>query len=242
MSTIQPPAPSQRIMVIMAHPDDVDFICAGTVAVYTAAGARVEYVLATSGNRGSHDPEMTPEKLAAIREAEQLAAAEVLGVAEVTFLRHNDGEVEANIPMRRELAHIIRKGRPDIVLTFDPWQHYQVHPDHRAIGQATLDAIADARMPMYYPEQITDEVRDHRVRDVLFFSTEHPNHWVDITSTIEKKIAALKCHASQIGDRDIGDYIRARARAIGQEHGMLYAEAFKHLPMVQPQPPSLKSS
>lgn len=237
MSTNQPPTSSQRVMVIMAHPDDVDFICAGTIAVYTAAGARVEYVLATSGNRGSHDPEMTPEKLAALREAEQLAAADALGVAEVTFLRHNDGEVEANIPMRRELAGIIRKGRPDIVFTFDPWQHYQVHPDHRAIGQATLDAVADARMPMYYPEQITGEVRDHRVRDVYFFATDHPNHWVDITATIEKKIAALKCHASQVGDRDIGEVMRARARTVGQEHGVLYAEAFKHLPMVQPTVP-----
>src|SRR5215472_3942896 len=129
MSTNLPSALAQRVMVIMAHPDDVDFACAGTIAVYTAAGARVEYVLATSGNRGSHDPEMTPEKLAALREAEQLAAAEALGVAEVTFLRHNDGEVEANIPMRRELAGIIRRGRPDIVFTFDPWQHYHVHPD-----------------------------------------------------------------------------------------------------------------
>ncbi len=237
MSTNQPPSLSQRVMVIMAHPDDVDFICAGTVAVYTAADAHVEYVLATSGNRGSHDPEMTPEKLGALREAEQLAAAKAVGVSDVTFLRHNDGEVEANIAMRRELAHVIRKGRPDIVFTFDPWQHYQVHPDHRAIGQAALDAVADARMPMYYPEQITAEVRDHRVRDVYFFATEHPNHWVDITATIEKKIAALKCHASQVGDRDMGEVMRARARAVGQEHGMFYAEAFKHLPMVQPTVP-----
>jgi LmbE family N-acetylglucosaminyl deacetylase len=223
---------------MMAHPDDADFSCAGTVACYAAAGARVEFVLATSGNRGSHEPGMTPERLAAIREAEQRAAAEVLGVAEVTFLRHNDGEVESSIALRRELALVLRKGRPDMVLTFDPWQHYQVHPDHRAIGQSTLDAIADARMPMYYPEQITGDVRDHRVRDVYFFATEHPNHWVDITETIDKKIAALRCHISQVGERDMDPFIRARARAVGQERGMLYAEAFKHLPMIQPTIPS----
>lgn len=234
MSTSQPPTSQLRVMVIMAHPDDAEFSCAGTVAYYTAAGARVEYVLATSGNRGSHEPGMTPEKLAAIREAEQLAAAEVLGVAEVAFLRHNDGEVEPSLAFRRELALALRKGRPDIVLTFDPWQHYQVHPDHRAVGQATLDAIADARMPMYYPEQITGDVRDHRVRDVYFFATDHPNHWVDISETIDKKIAALRCHVSQIGDRDMDALMRARARTVGQEHGMLYAEAFKHLPMIQP--------
>lgn len=218
----------------MAHPDDAEFSCAGTVASYAAAGARVEYVLATSGNRGSHEPGMTPERLGAIREAEQLAAAEVLGVAEVTFLRHNDSEVEPSLALRRELVHILRKGRPDIVLTFDPWQHYQVHPDHRAIGQTTLDAIADARMPMCYPEQITGDVRDHRVSDVYFFSTEHPNHWVDITATIDKKIAALACHVSQVGDRDMDAFMRARARTVGQEHRLLYAEAFKHLPMIQP--------
>lgn len=218
----------------MAHPDDAEFTCGGTVASYTAAGARAEYVLATSGNRGSHEPGMTPEKLAAIREAEQRAAAEVLGVAEVTFLRYNDGEVEPSIALRRELALVLRKGRPDIVLTFDPWQHYQVHPDHRAIGQSTLDAIADARMPMYYPEQISGDVRDHRVLDVYFFATDHPNHWVDITETIDKKIAALRCHVSQVGDRDMDPFMRARGRAVGQERGMLYAEAFRHLPMIHP--------
>ncbi|HEY7348165.1 MAG TPA: PIG-L deacetylase family protein [Ktedonobacterales bacterium] len=234
MSTSQPTTAQLRVMVIMAHPDDAEFTCGGTVASYTAAGARAEYVLATSGNRGSHEPGMTPEKLAAIREAEQRAAAEVLGVAEVTFLRYNDGEVEPSIALRRELALVLRKGRPDIVLTFDPWQHYQVHPDHRAIGQSTLDAIADARMPMYYPEQISGDVRDHRVLDVYFFATDHPNHWVDITETIDKKIAALRCHVSQVGDRDMDPFMRARGRAVGQERGMLYAEAFRHLPMIHP--------
>jgi LmbE family N-acetylglucosaminyl deacetylase len=238
MSTSQPPTSQLRVMVIMAHPDDAEFSCGGTVASYAAAGARVEYVLATSGNRGSHEPGMTPEKLAAIREAEQRAAAETLGVAEVTFLHHNDGEVEPSIALRRELALVLRTGKPDIVLTFDPWQHYQVHPDHRAIGQSTLDAIADARMPMYYPEQITGDVRDHRVKDVYFFATDHPNHWVDIAETLDKKIAALRCHVSQVGERDMDPFVRARARTVGQEHGLLYAEAFKHLPMVQPTIPS----
>ncbi len=238
MSTPQPPTSQLRVMVIMAHPDDAEFSCGGTVASYTAAGARVEYVLATSGNRGSHEPGMTPEKLAAIREAEQRAAAEVLGVAEVTFLGYNDGEVEPSLALRRELAFLLRKGRPDIVLTFDPWQHYQVHPDHRAVGQTTLDAVANARMPMCYPEQISGNVRDHRVKDVYFFATDHPNYWVDITETIDKKIAALRCHVSQVGDRDMDPFIRARARTVGQDHRMLYAEAFKHLPMIQPTPPS----
>jgi LmbE family N-acetylglucosaminyl deacetylase len=234
MSTSQPPEIPKRVMVIMAHPDDAEFICSGTVAKYAAAGAHVEYVLATSGNKGSHEPGMTPEKLAAIREAEQRAAAETLGVASVTFLRHNDAEVEVTLAFRRELALVIRKGQPAAVFTFDPWQHYQTHPDHRAVGQATLDAITDARMPMNYPDQLTEGVQAHRVLDVYFFGTDHANFWVDISESIDKKIAALRCHVSQVGDRDMSDLIRMRARTIGQEHGLLYAEAFKHLPMVQP--------
>jgi LmbE family N-acetylglucosaminyl deacetylase len=218
-----------RLMVIMAHPDDAEFICAGTVAKYIEDGYRVQYVLATSGNKGSDDPHITPADLAAIREAEQEAAARVLGVEEVTFLRHNDGELEVTLAFRKELALVLRRGRPDVVFTFDPWMHYQIHPDHRAVGQTALDAIAAARDHLYYPEQLTEGLREHRVHQVYLFATEHPNYWVDITGTIEKKIAALLCHKSQIGQRDIATLIKERARAVGAEHGYPYAEAFKHL-------------
>ena len=130
-----------RVMVIFAHPDDAEFLCSGTVARFTANGYRVQYVLATSGDKGSNDPAATPEQLVATREAEQQAAADVLGIEEVTFLRHLDGELEVSIAFRREIVHVIRRGKPDVVLTFDPWQRYQIHPDHRAIGQTTLDAV-----------------------------------------------------------------------------------------------------
>ncbi len=161
-----------RVMAIFAHPDDVEFICSGTIARFVASGYRVQYVLATSGDKGSDDPAATPESLIATREAEQLAAARVLGVEEVTFLHHRDGEVEVSIPFRRELAKVIREGRPDIVLTFDPWQRYQIHPDHRAVGQTALDAVAAARDHMYYPDQLTDGLREHRVHNVYCFATE----------------------------------------------------------------------
>src|SRR5215469_11997883 len=128
------------VMAIFAHPDDADFLCSGTIARFTASGYRAQYVLATSGDKGSDDYTATGAQLSEIREAEQLAAAHVLGVEEVTFLRHPDGEVEVNMPLRRELARVIREHRPDVVLTFDPWQRYQIHPDHRAIGQSALDA------------------------------------------------------------------------------------------------------
>lgn len=223
-----------RVMAIFAHPDDAEFLCSGTIARFVAAGYRAQYVLATSGDKGSDDPNDTPESLMATREAEQLAAAKVLGVEEVTFLRRLDGEVEVSIPFRRELAQVIRQGRPDVVLTFDPWQRYQIHPDHRAVGQSTLDAIAAARDRMYYPEQLRDGLTEHRVHNVYFFATDDANYYVDISATIETKIAAILAHASQFKGRDIGAFVRARDQATGATQGLAYAEAFHYLPMMRP--------
>jgi LmbE family N-acetylglucosaminyl deacetylase len=223
-----------RVMVVMAHPDDAEFLCSGMVARLIESGFRAQYVLVTSGDKGSDDPDATPEGLAATREAEQMAAAEVLGVEEVAFLRHHDGEVEASLAFRRELAEVIRRGRPDIVLTFDPWQRYQVHPDHRAVGQTALDAIAAARDPMYYPEQVAEGLAAHRAHNVYLFATDEPNYYADISGVMEKKIAALKAHASQIKGRDIEEFIRARDRATGAALGLAYAEAYHYLPMLRP--------
>ncbi|HEV2404890.1 MAG TPA: PIG-L family deacetylase, partial [Ktedonobacterales bacterium] len=154
------------------------------------------------------------------------------------FLRHHDGEVEVNIPFRRELALVLRKGRPDVVLTFDPWQRYQIHPDHRAVGMTTLDAVAAARDHMYYPEQLTEGLAEHRVHNVYFFGTDNPNYYVDITETMDLKIEALLRHTSQIRTEGLAERIRMRARLVGQEIGVEYAEAYHFLPMMQP--PALK--
>lgn len=227
-----------RVMAIFAHPDDVEFICSGAIARFVESGYRVQYVLATSGDKGSDDRSATPERLIATREAEQLAAADILGVEEVTFLRHSDGEVGVSIPFRRELALVIRRGRPDVVLTFDPWQRYQIHADHRAVGQTALDAVAAARDHMYYPEQLTDGLTEHRVHNVYFFASDQPNYYVDITAQMEKKLAAVRAHASQVKGEETLEWIRGRARAAGQEIGVEYAESFHYLPMMRP--PALK--
>ncbi len=227
-----------RVMAIFAHPDDAEFICSGTIARFVHSGYRAHYVLATSGDKGSDDRNATPEGLATTREAEQHAAAKILGVEEVTFLRHHDGEVEVSIPFRREIAKVIREGKPDVVLTFDPWQRYQIHPDHRAVGQTTLDAVAAARDHMYYPDQLTDGLTEHRVHNVYFFATDNPNYYVDITETMELKIAAILAHTSQVKSEGLAERIRERARAVGQQIGVEYAEAFHYLPMMQP--PALK--
>src|SRR5579875_2924244 len=155
-SNILLPPGGQRILVVMAHPDDAEFLCGGTIARLTAQGCEVSYLLATRGQRGSDDPAMTPERLAVIREAEQRRAAEVLGVRQVLFLDYVDGDVEPSLQMRREIARMVRLLKPEVVFTFDPWQLYQVHPDHRAVGLCTLDALAASRNLMYYTEQFAE--------------------------------------------------------------------------------------
>jgi LmbE family N-acetylglucosaminyl deacetylase len=227
-SVLLPPG-GQRILVIMAHPDDAEFICGGTIARLVAEGRDVHYALVTSGNRGSHESGMTMERLGKIREDEQRHAAEVLGVREVTFLGYNDGEVEVNLGLRRELVYAIRRVQPDVLFTFDPWRPYEIHPDHRNVGLCALDAVASARMPMYYPEQLTSAITEHRLKQVYFFSTNQPNHWIDVSDFMDKKLESLHCHISQMGSHEIDEFVRQRARLIGIEHGYTFGESFHHM-------------
>ena len=228
-STVLLPPGGQRILVIMAHPDDAEFICGGTIARLAADGCDISYVLVTSGNRGSHEAGMTMERLAKIREEEQRHAADMLGVREVTFLGHNDGEVEVTLALRGELVHAIRKAQPDVLFTFDPWRPYEIHPDHRNVGLCALDALASARMPMYYPEQLNEDITHHRLKQVYLFSTHQPNHWVDVSDYMDKKLEALQCHTSQVSNPEVDEIVRQRARLVGVEHGYTYGEAFHHL-------------
>jgi LmbE family N-acetylglucosaminyl deacetylase len=229
-SVLLPPG-GDRILFVLAHPDDAEFLCGGTVARLTEEGREVHYLLVTPGDRGSDDPEMTLERLAAIRKEEQANAANVLGVQSVTFLDYHDGEVENTIPLRRELVYSIRKMKPDVTFTFDPWKKNEIHPDHRAVGMCTLDALACARGRMYYPEQIQEGLSAHRANQIYFFGTDRPNFWVDITSVIEKKLEALTCHKCQMINFDADEYIRRKGREAGVEHRYRYAEAFHHYVM-----------
>ena len=229
VSSVLLPPQGQRILVILAHPDDAEFICGGTIARLVAEDREVFYVLVTSGNRGSHESGMTMERLGNIREAEQRHAAEALGVQEVAFLGYYDGEVEVNLGLRRELVHAIRRVQPDVLFTFDPWRPYEIHPDHRNVGLCALDAVASARMPMYYPEQLTAGITEHRLKQVYFFSTGQPNQWVDVSEFMDKKLEALHFHTSQMGNPQIDEFVRQRARVIGIEHGYTFGEAFHHM-------------
>lgn len=219
------------ILAVQAHPDDVDFSCGGTVASWVQQGHEVHYLSVTSGNKGSHERSMSPVRLMEIRECEQQEAARRLGVASCRFLRHNDGEVEANLTLRRQICQVVRELRPDTVMTFDPWRSYQLHPDHRAVAITTIDAIIAARDHMFFPEQLRDGLDIVRVREVYLFGAAEPDTWVDISDTIETKIHAALAHESQLrGEREQrAQRHRARAHQTGEPRGLLYAEAFKVL-------------
>jgi LmbE family N-acetylglucosaminyl deacetylase len=229
MSYALPPE-LQEILFVQAHPDDADFGASGTVARWTREGRRVHYLLCTSGDKGAADPAMRPADLARLREAEQREAARRLGVASTIFLGRHDGELEVNLAFRAEVTAIIRRLRPHLLLTFDPWRPYQLHPDHRATGFTALDAMVSARDPLYFPEQRRDGLEAHRVREVWLFGTESPDVVVDVTETIEAKLEALRAHASQTRDWPRTEArVRERARTTGAAFGLEYAEAFKRL-------------
>ncbi len=220
----------QRVMVVGAHPDDPEFGCAGSVARWADEGKEVHYCLITSGNVGTRDEDITPGRLAAIREREQRAAAQELGVKDVIFLRHQDGVLVNDLTLRRELTLVLRQYQPEVLVTIDPWRHYQLHPDHRAAGQCALDAVASARERLVFPEQLVDGVEPCRVKMILLFWTDNADYWVDVSSTIERRIAALRKHESQVGHRnDLEERIRTWTRETGEKQGMQYAEAFKRI-------------
>jgi LmbE family N-acetylglucosaminyl deacetylase len=197
-----------RILVITAHPDDVDFGAAGTIARWTDAGIDVSYCIVTDGDAGGSDQSISRAEMAALRRTEQTAAAKQVGVHDIHFLGYPDGRVEPTIGLRRDLARVIRLLRPERVLCQSPDRNYVrmgvSHPDHRAVGSASLDAVyPDARNPFAFPELLAEEkLEPWTVREVWIAGSPAPTHYVDITDTFGRKLAALRSHASQIKDPD----------------------------------------
>jgi LmbE family N-acetylglucosaminyl deacetylase len=219
----------RRVMVTGAHPDDPEFGCAATVAKWAAMGREITYLLLTSGDKGCHDPALRPGQVAGTREEEQRAAAAALGVGDVIYLNYPDGILENSLELRRRLAFIVREKQPDIVLAIDPWRRYQLHPDHRAAGQSVIDAVWAAREWYVFPEQILGDRQPWRVKEMYLYWAEAPDYWEDVAEFVEKRVAALRCHASQIGDRaaTLEERVREGLQSIAKDHGMEYAEAFK---------------
>jgi LmbE family N-acetylglucosaminyl deacetylase len=226
----------RRALFIAAHPDDIEFVTAGTAARWSSGGCKVRYVLVTRGDAGSHDPGADREELARVRMAEQRAAARAVGVEDVTFLGYPDGMVEDTMALRRDLVREIRRFRPDVLVCFDPRpifvrEDYVNHPDHRAVGLAALAAACPtAAMPLIFPELREEGLEAHRVPEILAATPLSPNCFVDISATLESKLAALRCHRSQYRpDWNPESLILDWARENGMAAGVPYAEAYHRI-------------
>jgi LmbE family N-acetylglucosaminyl deacetylase len=228
----------ERILVVTAHPDDVDFGAAGSVAVWTEQGIEVSYCIVTDGEAGGSDPSISRTEMAAIRRSEQLAAAECVGVSDVKFLGFPDGRLQPTIELRRDLSRVIREVRPERVVCQSPQRNYQrfyaSHPDHLAAGEATLCAVyPDARNLFAHPELIEEGLEPWTVPEVWMMVGAETNAHVDTSAVIDRKVKALLCHASQISDADAMDnLIRQWAASIAKSVGLpegAYAEAFQRI-------------
>jgi len=219
-----------QVMVITPHPDDAEFGVAGTIVHWVREGKKVVYVVCTNGNKGTSDINMNPDELAKIREQEQLAAAKLLGVSDVTFLRYPDQALEDTPEFRKEIVRWIRTYRPETVVTADPYRRYIWHRDHRVTGQVVLDAIFPyARDNRAYPDLLEQGLQPHKVKEVLLWASEDPNYRSDITDTFDIKMAALRCHKSQVGDEispDLKQWIIQRAKENAKGEDFELAEAF----------------
>jgi LmbE family N-acetylglucosaminyl deacetylase len=227
---------AQKILVVLAHPDDPEFFCGATIARWTAAGHNVVYWLLTCGDKGAQDPVTNPDELCSARVVEQKAAAAVLGVHEVNFLGYADGYLVPDLQLRREVARIIRRERPDILVTCDPRNLVSDirinHPDHRAAGQVVLDAAFPAAgNPLFYPELLSQEgLQPHSVKEIWISLTQEPNIHMDVTDLWETKIRALCEHKSQIGEpQKLAERMRSRHTPESTPEDPRYEETFKRV-------------
>lgn len=229
----------RRALAIGAHPDDVEFGCGATLAKWAASGCEVFHLVCTDGSKGTWDAAVDPAELVATRQREQRAAARALGATgEVVFLGWVDGELEAGMRQRWEVAYWIRRFQPDVVLGHDPWRRYRIHPDHRNAGFLTTDAIVAARDPKFFPEQ---QIAPHRPSRLLLWEAEEPDHVEDVVGFLDRKLAALLEHASQFestmhftdgADHEVAkfrDRLAERAGEAGRLAGVEAGEAFKLL-------------
>lgn len=228
-----------RAMFIVAHPDDIEFGCAGTVARWTAGGAEVAYVLVTSGDAGIDEPGMTRKRAGEIREAEQTEAAAEAGVTDVTFLREPDGLVVNTLDLRKRLVREIRRFRPEAVVTFDPTAMfvsagYVNHPDHRAVGIAVVDAVfPSSGLPLVFPELENEGLSAHKVRKLFVVAFgDGGSTVVDIGDTMDIKLRSLRKHRSQIAEWDPEKMVREWASQAAKDSAHEYVEAYNVVTMI----------
>jgi len=219
-----------QVMVVTPHPDDAEYGVAGTVVRWVSQGKEIVYVVCTNGDKGTSDASVKSEELANTREEEQIAAANLLGVREVIFLRHPDQGLEDTPEFRKEIVRLIRMYRPETVVTADPYRRYIWHRDHRMTGQVTLDAIFPYARDIFSYLDLTKEGLDpHKVKEVLLWGTEDVNYRSDITKTFDVKLSALQCHKSQVGHiplQELEERLRERHSSLAQGEEYELAEGF----------------
>jgi len=225
----------QRVLVVIPHPGNAEIWCGGTLARWIGQGAEVVYVQCTDGGKGTDKAGITAQELAATRDREQAAAADVLGVREIVKLGHPDGELEDSGEFRKQLVREIRRVQPDVVMVTEPYVRSMVwHRDHRVAGQVALDAVFPyARDHLHFGELWSEEgLEPHKTGTILFWGTERADTFIDIGETMEVKLAAVQAHKSQVADhpeREVIDYVYQRARDAGSQGGCQYAEAFRRV-------------
>lgn len=222
----------RRVMVIAAHPDDFELTCAGTVAKWMRQGWQARLVLVTSGDKGTANASVLADakaqQVVSARRAEQEASDAVIGLSGTVYMGYPDGELFPNMDLRRALAQQLRIFRPQALFTHDPWRPYQLHPDHRAVGTSAVDAVASARDPLFFADQLVGGVTAWRVSDIYLFASAWPDTFVDVSDTFEQRIAALHKHTGQMaGMPGMEQRLRDAAGEHGKRIGARYAEAFK---------------
>jgi len=225
-------------MVVVAHPDDAEFLCSGTVAKWCAEGWDVYYVVVTSGDKGTHDETMSPERLAAMRDEEQRAACRVLGVKECILLGYADGFTSESQELRGQIVRLLRRYRPDVVITWDGFRGTFNHRDHRNVGIATMDAIYPiVRDRLYYQQHEEDGLASHQVNEVLLAGAADADYTVDITDHWETKVDAILCHTSQVGGRTKADFLKERSEREAKEGKKPIEERFRRWSIRRPARP-----
>ena len=225
--------PYRRGMVVMAHADDAEWTCSGTVAKWCADGWEVVYVICTDGSKGSGDPEMSTGRLIEIREQEQKNAGNVLGLRDVVFLKYEDSMLEPTLDLRRDITREIRRYKPDVIICESPIRRlnqsgYLGHPDHQASGEATLSSVyPTARDRLTFPELLEEGLEPHKVREVWLSETEEPDKYIDVTDYMDVAVEALKQHVTQVVGEDVEAHLKNWRSSTGEKVGFEYAEAFK---------------
>lgn len=216
----------KRILVVMAHPDDCDFGAGGTIANWTAKGIHVSYCIITNGDQGGEESDVPLEEMASVRQKEQRAAGLALGVKDIVFLNYRDGSLAPSIELRKEIVREIRRAKPDRMVIQSPERNYErifaSHPDHLAAGETAIQAVyPDARNPYAFTDLLDAGFEPVRVKEVWITGSPTPNHFVDITDTFSKKIAALHAHVSQTAhNKELENMVRSWGEKNAEMHGL----------------------